>query len=244
MSWTFKLTVSTALARFPFNRHAGFIGQKAGEWPCYHCVVSLHQDPRGLCVVEEGSTNRCLWCADAGKPCCAIPEELLGAAQKIWNGYLAHVLHDKKWTGLQRWRIDKFFGELTSTFQSVYEILLNPERPMTYDGEDSDPNHVQEVARQRGSMCMMVSAVHWVEHTVAEIPPEVVALFPAFFADCVKIDNLRKQLWLIAECRNTPVPGEEPTSNLDEFRMTHKEELVTLALDNGTSAPKVTDRTP
>ena len=72
----------------------------------------------------------------------------------------------------------------------------------------------------------------------------MVALFPAFFADCAKIDNLRKQLWLIAECRNTPVPGEEPTSNRDEFRMKCKEELVSAALDNDTSTPKVADRTP
>ncbi|KAH7186010.1 uncharacterized protein B0J16DRAFT_372740 [Fusarium flagelliforme] len=250
MSSTIKLTVAAALAHVPFIPHVGFIGQKAGERPCYHCVVSLHQDARGLCVAEEGSMSRCLVCADAHETCCAIPDELLGAAQRIWNCYLAHALHDNKWTGLQRWRIDKLFGDCTSAFRSTYHILLNPNRPMTYDREDIDlVNRSRDPAKQRESMNMLVRAVYHEEpyYSSADIGPEVAALFPAFFADCAKIDSLRNQLQLIGTCRDTPVSGEEPTTNRDEFRMMLNDDLVELiedALNTGVSAPQVTDRTP
>ena len=73
------------------------------------------------------------------------------------------------------------------------------------------------------------------------------ALFPAFFADCAKIDSLRNQLQLIGTCRDTPASGEESASNRDEFRTMLKPDLVELikdTLNTDTSAPQVTDRTP
>ncbi|CAG7564256.1 unnamed protein product [Fusarium equiseti] len=96
---------------------------------------------------------------------------------------------------------------------------------------------------------MLVRAVYHEEpqYSSADIGPEVAALFPAFFADCAKIDSLRNQLHLIGTCRDTPASGEEPTSNRDEFRMMLNGDLVELikdALDTNTSAPHVIDRTP
>lgn len=85
-----------------------------------------------------------------------IPQELLGAAQKLWNSYTAHVVLDE-WSGLQRWRIVNCFEECTSAFRKTYEVIVNPYRNTAMDIIGAQ--HLESLSKNM--LVMMRQLVRW-----------------------------------------------------------------------------------
>ncbi|KAJ4009603.1 hypothetical protein NW752_009192 [Fusarium irregulare] len=232
-----RLTVASALEDFPFNPAVGFLGQNAGEEPCYHCITSLQRDVRICCVVEEGLATRCIMCGDGNQKCCAIPLELLGAAQKLWNSYTAHVLLDD-WSGLQRWRIVNCLEECTSAFRKTYEVILNP-----YRNTAMDVTGAQQLESLSKNMLVMMRQLAGEDLTIAEVNARWVANAPPCNANCPEVHTLRECLQRIDTCPDTAVIGEK--SNLRTFGKKLKPELVALLSDasaNDAPAPRISER--
>ncbi|KAI1069174.1 hypothetical protein LB507_008700 [Fusarium sp. FIESC RH6] len=242
-----RLTVASALEDFPFNPAVGFLGQNAGEQPCYHCITSLQRDVRICCVVEEGLTTRCIMCGDGNQKCCAVrppsvlsstmPQELLGAAQKLWNSYTAHVVLDE-WSGLQRWRIVNCFEECTSAFRKTYEVIVNPHRNTAMDIIGAQ--HLEWLSK---NMLVMMRQLAGEDLTVAEATARWVANVPPYTANCPEVHTLRECLQRVDTCPETAVPGEK--SNRRAFGKKLKPELVALLSDasaNDAPAPRISER--
>ncbi|KAM0361896.1 hypothetical protein ACHAO7_011841 [Fusarium culmorum] len=240
--------VRDALADFPFVPAENFSGQIEGERPCYYCVLSVGRDVRCVCVAEDNAI-RCVVCEDSHQKCCAIPEELLGAAQLIINSYDAHVDLDAQndLTPLQRWRVAQCHKDAISAFASTYNMMLNPCRITTSDRNGIAPViQAQELAAHRGILALIYRVMTGENHTPDEVESNLASFVPAYSLSCTEADTLAECLASLDGCADCVHSKEKRSSRLAELPHGFKEDVyraIRRLVRANNSAPAVTVRT-
>ncbi|KAK2000201.1 hypothetical protein LX36DRAFT_699130 [Colletotrichum falcatum] len=207
--------------------------------PCAACVGSLHRDISLKCCsgdVEE----LCIVCEEEGKECMAIPEELLGAAQDLWN--FAKGIASRHLNDLQRWRLHRGLQRACAAWNELLEFI---DRPIDLGNAMSDAIMIQELILSRE---VSIIKLLWdIRHITSEdeVRTRLAALAPPWSRHLGPARRLRDALAALPLAGSVPAPGVAKEGGLSKFPQLMSADVV-AKLDefSGNSAPTCRARYP
>ncbi|TQN70356.1 hypothetical protein CSHISOI_05129, partial [Colletotrichum shisoi] len=192
--------------------------------PCTACVGSLHRHIFLRCCEAEVA-GPCILCSREGNECTAIPVELLGAAQTIWN--CAKVIADKhkkgELDGVQRWHSHRALERACTAWN---ELLAFLEQPVDFGGLGLDVVQMHEAAMMREMTIIgLLQKVGIIEST-EELLARLVALAPPWSQHKEPARKLRTTLRDLKVAKDVPVSGVAQEGSISEFPQLIAAEVV------------------
>ncbi|KAK6216639.1 hypothetical protein QIS74_06753 [Colletotrichum tabaci] len=192
--------------------------------PCTACVGSLHRHIFLRCCEAEVA-EPCILCSREGNECTAIPVELLGAAQTIWN--YAKVMADKHekggLDGIQRWRSHRALERACTAWN---ELLTFLKQPVDFGGLSLDVVQTQEAAMMREMTIIgLLHKVGIIEST-KELVARLVALAPPWSQHKEPARKLRTALRDLKVAKDVPVSGVAQKGSISEYPQLIAAEVV------------------
>ncbi|GJC85137.1 hypothetical protein ColLi_07975 [Colletotrichum liriopes] len=195
----------------------GFKGLRKGDNPCTNCVGSLYRHVFLKCCSSEVN-ELCVVCKVEGKECRAIPEELLGVAQSLWNHAKdiasKHLDKDKVLNDLQRWRVHSALQRACIAWNELLEFVDQP-----IDLGDASPEAVrtQEAIISREMSIIRLLRDADIIRTPEELRARLAALAPPWSRHVEPARKLREAVAAIPLAKNVPAPGVAEERGFSEF---------------------------
>ncbi|KAK2021184.1 hypothetical protein LX32DRAFT_658606 [Colletotrichum zoysiae] len=236
-----------------FNIYTGFKGvHYPNQYPCTACVGSLHRHVSLECC--SGHVRKlCVICEEEGKECRAIPWELLGVAQYLWNQAKEIVdkrFHeDKDLDGLRRWRLHRSLQRACTAWNELLEFL---DQPM----ELGDDVTIEAVKVQELILSREISIIKLLWDANIESCPKLIpsaddlsarlaALAPPWSRPTEPARRLKEAVAAIPLAAYVPVPGVAEEGRLSEFpQLVSADVVAKLARFSGNCAPTCLARYP
>ncbi|GKT49138.1 uncharacterized protein ColSpa_09319 [Colletotrichum spaethianum] len=193
--------------RKTFVHQEGFKSLQRGDRPCTVCVGSLHRHIFLQCCSSEIG-ELCVVCKEEGKECRAIPKELLGVAQSLWNHAkdiaAKDTDEDKGLNELQRWRLHYALQRACMAWNELLEFV---DQPVELDGASLEAVKIQEaiIAREISTIGLLRDAD--IIKTPKELRARLAALAPPWSRHAKPARKLREAVAEIPLAENVPAPG-------------------------------------
>ncbi|GKT90611.1 hypothetical protein Ct61P_08461 [Colletotrichum tofieldiae] len=195
----------------------GFKGLRKGDHPCTICVGSLYRHIFLKCCSSEVN-ELCVVCKVEGKECRAIPEELLGVAQSLWNHAKdiasKHLDKDKDLNDLQRWRLHSALQRACIAWNELLEFV---DQPIDLGDASLEAVRTQEAIISREMSIIRLLRDADVIRTPKELRARLAALAPPWSRHVEPARKLREAVAAIPLAKNVPAPGVAEERGFSEF---------------------------
>ncbi|KAJ0163587.1 hypothetical protein CTA2_2751 [Colletotrichum tanaceti] len=209
--------------RESFDDVVGFQTQEYTH-PCTACVASLHRHIFLRCCEAEVA-GPCVLCSREEKECTAIPAELLGTAQTIWN--YAKVMAEKHEKGdlndVQRWRSHRARKRACDAWDALLDFL---EQPVDFGCLSLDIVQMQEAATMREiTIINLLHKIGIIEST-EEVLARLSALAPPWSQHEEPARKLRDAVRNLKVAKDVPASGVAQERSISEFPQLIAAEVV------------------